>query len=83
MSQLLEAILTARGLLDPAARDAFLNPSYEAMRHDPFLLPDMEKAVERLVVPARGLPRAAGSRVQAFARCCRSRSRSSQPRWQN
>ena len=49
MSQLLEAILTARGLLDPAARDAFLNPSYEAMRHDPFLLPDMEKAVERLV----------------------------------
>lgn len=42
-----EDILTARGLVG-RARDAFLNPSYDA-RHDPFLLPDMEQAVERLV----------------------------------
>lgn len=43
----LEDILAARGLTG-RARDAFLNPSYDA-KHDPFLLPDMGKAVERLV----------------------------------
>lgn len=42
-----EDILTARGLVG-RARDAFLSPSYDA-KHDPFLLPDMDKAVERLV----------------------------------
>lgn len=42
-----EDILTARGLTGHA-RDAFLSPSYDA-RHNPFLLPDMDKAVERLV----------------------------------
>lgn len=43
---LFEEILKARGLTGKA-RDAFLNPRYEA-RHDPFLLPDMDKAVQRL-----------------------------------
>ncbi|HMQ96198.1 MAG TPA: DHH family phosphoesterase, partial [Candidatus Saccharibacteria bacterium] len=43
-----DEILRARGL-EGRARDAFLNPSYDA-RHDPFLLPDMDKAVERLVM---------------------------------
>jgi single-stranded-DNA-specific exonuclease len=42
-----EEILTARGITGHA-RDAFLNPSYDA-KHDPFLLPDMKQAVERLV----------------------------------
>lgn len=42
-----EEILKARGLTGDA-RDAFLNPSYDK-KHDPFLLPDMEKAIERLV----------------------------------
>lgn len=42
-----EDILTSRGLTG-RARDAFLNPSYDA-KHDPFLLPDMQKAVNRLV----------------------------------
>lgn len=42
-----DRILAARGLKG-AAREAFLSPSYEA-RHDPFLLPDIDKAVERLV----------------------------------
>lgn len=42
-----EDILTARGLVG-RARDAFLNPSYDA-KHDPFLLPDMQAAVDRLV----------------------------------
>lgn len=48
MSQLFEEILQARGLSDSAQRALFLKPDYAA-RHDPFLLPDMMKAVERLV----------------------------------
>lgn len=42
-----EQLLVARGLTG-RARDVFLNPSYDA-RHDPFLLPDMQAAVDRLV----------------------------------
>ena len=45
---LFERILTARGLTTQAARQAFLQPDYAAVKHDPFLLPDMEKAVTRL-----------------------------------
>jgi len=44
---LFEKILIARGLKTQAERDAFLNPSYDA-KHDPFLLPDMKAAVDRL-----------------------------------
>jgi single-stranded-DNA-specific exonuclease len=46
---LFEQILIKRGLKTQAERDAFLNPSYDA-KHDPFLLPDMQKAVDRLAV---------------------------------
>lgn len=46
--ELFEKILTARGLEDPKIRADFLSPGYEN-QHDPFLLPDMEKAVKRLV----------------------------------
>ena len=45
---LFERILTARGLTTQAARQAFLQPDYTAVKHDPFLLPDMKKAVARL-----------------------------------
>ena len=45
---LFEQILTARGLTTRAAREAFLQPDYTAVKHDPFLLPDMNKAVARL-----------------------------------
>ncbi len=45
---LFEQILTARRLTTRAAREAFLRPDYAAVKHDPFLLPDMEKAVVRL-----------------------------------
>lgn len=45
---LFEQILAARGLTGEA-RTQFLKPDY-AKGHDPFLLPDMQKAVERLVV---------------------------------
>lgn len=43
---LFDRILQARGL-DGDKADAFLNPNYD-VRHDPFLLPDMEAAVVRL-----------------------------------
>lgn len=46
---LVEAVLAARGLTDKTKRQAFLQPDYEAFSHDPFLLPDMDKAVERLI----------------------------------
>ena len=45
---LFEKILVARGLTTRAAREAFLQQDYAAVKHDPFLLPDMEKAVARL-----------------------------------
>lgn len=44
---LFERILSARGITGQA-RESFLHPRYET-GHDPFLLPDMQKAVERLV----------------------------------
>ncbi len=42
-------LLVARGISTAAEAEAFLNPSYEAHLHDPFLLPDMEAAVERVL----------------------------------
>jgi single-stranded-DNA-specific exonuclease len=45
---LFERLLVARGLVDQTRID-FLSPKYEA-KHDPFLLPDMQVAVERLVL---------------------------------
>ena len=47
--QLLERILCSRGLTTHSARQAFLHPDYDAHQHDPFLLPGMHHAVERLV----------------------------------
>ena len=43
---LFDRILAARGI-DSASRAAFLNPNYSA-GYDPFVLPDMDKAVRRL-----------------------------------
>ena len=48
-SALVEAVLLARGLTDKQERQTFLHPDYNATCHDPFLLPDMDKAVTRLV----------------------------------
>jgi single-stranded-DNA-specific exonuclease len=45
---LFDEILEARGLVGEA-RDLFLLPSYDG-KHDPFLLPDMQAAVDRLVM---------------------------------
>ena len=44
---IIDRILAARGITGDA-KAAFLSPRYET-KHDPFLLPDMDKAVERLV----------------------------------
>lgn len=45
---LFEQLIEARGLAGEAG-ELFLSPDYDA-RHDPFLLPDMAAAVERLVL---------------------------------
>lgn len=44
---LLKHLLRARGI-EEKDEQAFLNPDYESGRHDPYLLNDMDKAVERL-----------------------------------
>ena len=49
-SKLFEELLRVRGLGDPLVRAAFLAPDYDAARHDPYLLPDMELAVQRLLL---------------------------------
>ena len=46
---LLEDILVARGYKSAQERERFLSPDYERDSHDPFLLPDMNRAVDRLV----------------------------------
>ena len=46
--ELTQELLATRGVTDAASAHAFLNPSYEEHLHDPFLLPDMEKAVSRV-----------------------------------
>jgi single-stranded-DNA-specific exonuclease len=45
--ELFESLLASRGV-GPDERDAFLNPSYDRL-HDPLLLPDMEKARDRVI----------------------------------
>lgn len=42
-------LLVARGIEDPEAQAAFLAPDYENGRHDPFLMHDMDVAVERIL----------------------------------
>lgn len=46
---LLTQLLNNRGLTEQLATDLFLNPDYDRDRHSPFLLNDMEKAVERIL----------------------------------
>lgn len=45
---LFERILRERGLTTKRAREAFLQPDYAVVKYDPFLLPDMRAAVDRL-----------------------------------
>lgn len=48
-TSLLAHLLVTRGITTKVAAEEFLNPSYEAHLHDPFLMPDMESAVERIL----------------------------------
>ncbi|NQV88185.1 MAG: single-stranded-DNA-specific exonuclease RecJ [Parcubacteria group bacterium] len=47
--ELLKSLLMARGVDTEEKAEVFLNPDYENHLHDPFLLKDMEKAVERIL----------------------------------
>lgn len=47
-NKLIQRILVGRGYKTPAQQAAFLSPDYEAAKHDPLLLPDMDKAIARL-----------------------------------
>jgi single-stranded-DNA-specific exonuclease len=49
MSKIIEQLRRARGLQSAADLDSFVSPDYDKNVHDPFLLPDMALAVERLV----------------------------------
>lgn len=48
-SKLISEILTKRGHKTPAEQCAFLNPDYDATKHDPFLMPDMRAAIDRIM----------------------------------
>lgn len=60
-SKIFETLLRARGLDDPDKRARFLSPDYHHSKHDPYLLPDMTAAVERLVAA-----RESGQRVVIY-----------------
>ncbi len=46
-SELLEKLLTQRGIISDSDRENFLHPKYERM-YDPYLMHDMQKAVDRI-----------------------------------
>jgi len=47
--EFLRALLYHRGIKTKEEAEAFLNPDYEDHLHDPFLLPDMDRATERIL----------------------------------
>ncbi len=57
-----QQLLYNRGLTDPATCAQFLAPAYDEHLHDPFLLPDMERTVERVLSAI-----AAGEHIAIFA----------------
>ncbi len=53
-SPLVRSLLFARGIEDLETANAFLNPDYEKHLHDPFLLKDMDKVVNRILKAISG-----------------------------
>ncbi|MCA9363817.1 single-stranded-DNA-specific exonuclease RecJ [Candidatus Kaiserbacteria bacterium] len=47
---LVQQLLYNRSIIDRETAERFLNPDYEQHLHDPFLLTDMDRAVERILV---------------------------------
>lgn len=47
--EILQELLSNRGLTRPEDIELFLSPSYDKHLHDPFLMNDMEKAVDRVL----------------------------------
>ena len=56
---LLQDLLLARGVVGAHAAELFLSPEYEGGSHDPFLLPDMARAVERILAAQKNGEQAA------------------------
>ncbi len=50
---LLQDLLLSRGIEGDEAAEHFLEPNFERDSHDPFLLPDMEQAVERILAAVK------------------------------
>ncbi|TSC69261.1 MAG: single-stranded-DNA-specific exonuclease [Parcubacteria group bacterium Gr01-1014_56] len=48
-SELLYDLMIARGVVGKKAQEQFLVPDFERDSHDPMLLPDMERAVDRIL----------------------------------
>lgn len=52
-SPLLTQLFYNRGVTTKEAADVFLSPNYDTGRHDPFLMTDMDRAVERILRAVR------------------------------
>ncbi len=52
-SEILQSLFVNRGVETRKQAEAFLNPDYERDTHDPFLMKDMEKAVDRMYKAVR------------------------------
>lgn len=59
---LVDLLLEKRGLKTPDERQRFLHPDYDLHTHDPFLLKDMDKAVERVYQGVKD-----GERIAVFS----------------